>query len=103
MKRAELQLEKTTLFHDYSAPSAGTRSAEGLRVPNDMQREIVSRTHILDEFGGVRALSQDFRTYQTELPTGLVSIETGRYASPSHSFVNGVHLNRAYSHSSYRS
>lgn len=103
LKKAELQLEKATLFHDYSAPSAGTRPAEGLRVPNYMQREIISRTHILDEFQGVRALSQDFRTFQMQLPTGLVSIETGRYALPSRSFVHAGHLSRACSHSFYTS
>ncbi len=80
VRKFELQLEKITLFHDYSAPSAGTRPVDGLRIPNHMQSEIISRMHIVDDFRGVRALSQDFRTYQMELPPGLVSIETGRHA-----------------------
>lgn len=79
VKRIELQLEKKTLFHDYSAPSAGVHSTDCLRVPNHMQREIISRTH-MDGFQGVRGLSQDFRTCQMEIPTGLVSIETGMYS-----------------------
>lgn len=79
VKKVELQLEKITLFHACSAPSAGTRSTDGLRVPDHMQKEIISRMHIRDGFHGVRALSQDFRTCQIALPPGLVSIETGIY------------------------
>jgi hypothetical protein len=77
VKKVELQLEKTILFHDYSAPSAGSRSTDGLRVPDRMHKEIISRIQIRDGFHGVRALSQDFRTCQIALPPGLVSIETG--------------------------
>lgn len=88
VKRIEVQLEKKTLFHDYSAPSAGVHSTDGLRVPNHMQREIISRTH-MDGFQGVRGLSQDFRTCQMEIPPGLVSIETGVFIC-THSTVHGI-------------
>lgn len=97
VKRIELQLEKKTLFHDYSAPSAGVHSTDGLRVPNYMQKEIISRTH-MDGFQGVRGLSQDLRTCQMELPTGLVSIETG-VSCHFHSNAYGIFVPLDVSHS----
>lgn len=77
VKKVELQLEKTTLFHNYPAPSTNARSADVLRLPDYRQIEIVVRKDLADGFQGVHSLSQDFRTCQLELPTGLVSIETG--------------------------
>ena len=82
MKKLELQLEKTTLFHDYSAPSAAAKLTDTLRVPDHLQKEIVASTQITDGWYGVRATSQDFRTCQMGLPTGLVSIETGETSEP---------------------
>ena len=79
VKKVELQLEKTTLFHNYSAPSTNAGSADVLRLPDHRQTEIVVRKDLVDGFQGVQSLSQDFRTCQLELPTGLVSIETGVY------------------------
>ena len=77
VKRIELQLEKTTLFHKYPAPSTNGGSADALRLPDHRQTEMVVRKDLADGFQGVQPLSQDFRTCQLELPTGLVSIETG--------------------------
>ena len=77
VKRVELQLEKTTLFHNYPAPSTNAGSADVLRVPDHRETEIVVRKELSEGFQGVRSLSQDFRTCQLELPVGLVSIETG--------------------------
>ena len=79
VKKVEVQLEKTTLFHNYPAPSTNTGSADVLRLPDHRQTEIVVRKDLADGFQGVRSLSQVFRTCQLELPTGLVSIETGVY------------------------
>lgn len=79
VKKVELQLEKTTLFHNYPAPSTNAGSADVLRLPDHRQTEIVVRKDLADGFHGVQSLSQDFRTCQLELPTGLVSIETGVY------------------------
>lgn len=79
VKKVELQLEKTTLFHNYPAPSTSSGSADVLRLPDHRQTEIVVRKELADGFKGVHSLSQDFRTCQLELPTGLVSIETGRF------------------------
>ena len=77
VKKVELQLEKTTLFHNYPAPCTNAGSADVLRLPDHRQTEIVVKKDLADEFQGVHSLSQDFRTCQLELPTGLVSIETG--------------------------
>lgn len=78
MKRVDLQLEKTILFYNYSAPSTGAVSADLLRLPDHLTKEIVLEKVLLDGFHGVRPFSEDFRTCQLELPAGLVSIETGR-------------------------
>ena len=78
MKRVDLQLEKTILFYNYSAPSTGAVSADLLRLPDHLTKEIVLEKVLLDGFNGVRPFSEDFRTCQLELPAGLVSVETGR-------------------------
>ena len=77
VKKVELQLEKTTLFHNYPAPSTNAGAADVLRLPDHRETEIVVRKELVDGFQGVRSLSQDFRTCQLELPVGLVSVETG--------------------------
>lgn len=79
VKKVEVQLEKTTLFHNYPAPSTNAGSADVLRLPDHRQTEIVVSKDLADGFQGVRSLSQVFGTCQLELPTGLVSIETGVY------------------------
>ena len=81
VKKVELQLEKTTLFHKYPAPSTDAGSADVLRLPDHRETEIVVRKDLADGFHGVRSLSQDFRTCQLELPIGLVSIETGVWSA----------------------
>ena len=78
VKRVDLQLEKTILFYNYSAPSTGAISADLLRLPDHLNKEIVVDKVLLDGFRGVRPFSEDFRTCQLQLPAGLVSIETGR-------------------------
>ena len=79
VKKIELQLEKTTLFHKYSPPSTDAGSADVLRLPDHRETEVVVRKDLVDGFQGVHSMSQDLRTCQLELPTGLVSIETGVY------------------------
>ena len=77
VKHVELQLEKTTLFHNYPAPSTGARSADVLRLPDYRHSEIIARKEITSGSQGAWAQPQEFRTCQMELPIGLVSIETG--------------------------
>ena len=77
VRKLELQLDKTIIFHDCSAPNTGSKSTDNLRLPDQMQKQNIANTQVSDGWQGVRALSQDFRTCQMNLPTGLVSIETG--------------------------
>lgn len=77
VRKLDLQLEKTTLSYNYSAPSAAAKLTDTLRVPDTLQREIIASTQVTDGWQSVRTMSQDFRTCQMELPTGLVSIDTG--------------------------
>ena len=79
INRVELQLEKTTIYHSYPAPSTNAGSADVLRLPDHRQTEIIVRKDVADGFQGVPSLSQELRTCHLELPTGLVSIETGVY------------------------
>lgn len=79
VKKVELQLEKTTLFHTYPSPSTNGGLADVLRLPDHRQTQMILRKDLADGFESVPPLSQDFRTCQLELPTGLVSIETGVY------------------------
>ena len=79
IRKIELQLEKATIYYVHSAPSLGTDSAETLRLPDRMEKEVIITKSVLEAFQCIRPLSQDFRTVQIELPTGLVSIETGRF------------------------
>lgn len=79
VKKVELQLEKTTLFHNYSAPSTATSFVDVLRLPDERTREIIVSKELSDGFQGVRSLSEEHRTCQIELPVGLVSVETGMW------------------------
>ena len=79
VRNIELQLERVTVYYIHSAPSLGKSSADILRLPDQMHKEILVRENVLQNFEGVRPLSQVFRTAQMSIPNGLVSIETGRY------------------------
>ena len=81
MKRVDLQLEKTILFYNFSAPSTDTRIADLLRLPDYLNKKIVVSKVLLDGFDGVRPMSEDFQTCQLKLPAGLDSIETGWFFS----------------------
>jgi len=77
VKKVELQLEKITSFYNCSAATTGSTSADVLRLPDHLSKDLVVKHELSDGFQGVRPMSQDFRTCQIDLPTGLVSIETG--------------------------
>ena len=81
VRRLDLQLEKTVLFHSYSAPSAAAKLTDTLRVPDTLQRETIASRQVTDGWQSVHAMAQDLRTCQLDLPTGLVSIETGEDSS----------------------
>ena len=79
VRKIELQLERATVYYIHSAPSVGKTSADVLRLPDQIHKEILVRKNVLPNFEGIRPISQDFRTAQISIPNGLVSIETGRY------------------------
>lgn len=79
IRRIELQLERVTIFHIHAAPCSGKACAEPLRMPDEIHKEILTRKNILASDGHIRPRSHDFRTAQLELPSGLASIESGRF------------------------
>ena len=79
VKRIELQLEKTTTFYSHSAPSNGQGIAELLRLPDQIHKEIIASKEVSHSLRGILPISQDLTTYQMHLPTGSLSIETGRF------------------------
>ncbi|KAL9124060.1 MAG: hypothetical protein Q9217_006576, partial [Psora testacea] len=79
IKKVEVQLEKATTYYVCSAPSLGMDFAEVLRLPDYIEKEILLKKAILESFQSIRPSTQDFRTAQMEIPTGLVSIEAGRF------------------------
>ena len=87
VRRIELQLERVTIFHTHTAPALGKASAGQLRMPDEIHKEILARKNILASGGYIRPRSHDFRTAQLELPSGLASIESGRFFGVRH-FLN---------------
>lgn len=79
IKKIELQLEKTTTFHAHSAPQSDQGLAGLLRLPNLIQKEIIVKKGVSNGLRGIVPVTQNLATYQMDLPTGLVSIETGRF------------------------
>ena len=78
----ELQLEKVTAFYKVAAASTDETSADLLRLPDHCEKEIVRKWAMKESRDGwqnVKAHSDDIRTCQLELPSGLVSIDTGTY------------------------
>ena len=82
VRSIELQLEKITTFHKLAAASTDEMSADLLRLPDRCEKDIIRKWAMKesrDGWRGVKAHSEDIQTCQLELPTGLVSIDTGRY------------------------
>ncbi|KAL9102827.1 MAG: hypothetical protein Q9163_002076 [Psora crenata] len=79
VRKIELQLEKATVYYVHSAPSLGKNPADMLRLPDHIEKEVILKKGILESFHSIRPSPQDFRTTQIEIPTGLVSIDTGRF------------------------
>ena len=79
VRKIELQIEKTTTFHDHSAPSDGHGRAESLRLPDQILKEVVASKVVSSGLRGIVPISKDLSTYHMDLPTGLLSIETGRF------------------------
>ncbi len=79
VRKIELQIEKTTTFHDHSAPCDGQGRAESLRLPDHIHKEVVASKVVSSGLRGILPISKNLATYHMDLPTGLLSIETGRF------------------------
>ena len=82
MRSIELQLEKVTVFHKAAGTSTDKKSSDLLRLPDHCEKEVVRKwamKETRDGWQGVKAHSEDIRTCQLELPSGMVSIDSGRF------------------------
>lgn len=78
VRKIELQLEKTTTFHDHPAPATTNGAVDLLRVPDHIHKEIILKKDVSDGLRSIVPILQDFKTYQMDIPVGLVSIEMGQ-------------------------
>lgn len=81
IKKAEVQLEKITLWYTHAAAGTSEKSANHLRLPKRTDTEIVSGTTVKKSttWNGVPPHSSDVRTIELEAPKGHVTISSGRY------------------------
>ena len=79
VRRIELQVEKTTTFHDHCAPSDGHGRSGSLRLPDHIHKEVLATKVVSTGLRGILPISKNLATYHMDLPTGLLSIETGRF------------------------
>ena len=78
VNKIEVSLEKTTVI--YSFPSASTKvgPAEALRVPDRCERSLAARSVFKGAEDIVHAHTEVIRTCRLDVPTGLVSVDTGK-------------------------
>ena len=77
VRNIELQLEKTTTYHSQPAPATRMGLVESLRLPDHIQREVIARKEVSTGLRGILPITLDYRTYEMDLPSGLVSISMG--------------------------
>ena len=81
IQRLELQLEKATTYNALAAARTNLgRQFESLRVPDEVQREIIVRKDISDGLKAIVPKQQEIRTCQLVLPSDLVTIKMGAFA-----------------------
>ena len=76
--KIDILLEKATLLYK-SAASAQRGLTDSLRLPDQCLKEVVTRKIMKAPQDAVLSNSEVIRTCRLELPTGLVSVETGRF------------------------
>ena len=80
VRKIELQLERVTAFYNHAPAVTSEEIAAHLRLPDRTEKEIVaSRSTKKARHGwqGIAPMSQDVRTCYLEVPSGLVTIDTG--------------------------
>ena len=86
VKKLELQLLKVTTYFNYSAAATKVETADHLRLPDVTHREVVARSSLKKArrgWQGVIPHSQDVRTFRLPIPTGLVTVDAGKYTTVS--------------------
>ncbi|KAL8783308.1 MAG: hypothetical protein Q9195_009429 [Heterodermia aff. obscurata] len=87
VSKIELSLEKTTVIYSFPPASTKVGPAEALRVPDRCERSLVAKSVFKGANDVVPAHTEVIRTRRLEVPTGLVSVDTGKgltslYARP---------------------
>ena len=78
VNKIEVSLEKTTLIYSFPPPSTKVGAAETFRVPDRCERSLVAKSVLKGARDIVPAHTEVTRTQRLEVPTGLVSVDTGR-------------------------
>lgn len=78
VNKIEIQLEKATVVYAFSAASTSIGSADTLRIPDYCERGIAARSIFKSKSDVVPAHTDIVRTCRLEVPTGLVSVDTGK-------------------------
>ena len=73
-----VQLEKATIVYAFSPASTRIGSADTLRIPDYCERSIVASSIFKSKSDVVPAYTEVLRTCRIEVPTGLVSVNTGK-------------------------
>ena len=80
VKKITLRLEKVTMVFAHAAPGTKVGTAEYLRLPDRIEREVVAKASLkLARHGweGVPSDGQETRTLNLNIPHGLVTVDTG--------------------------
>ena len=73
-----VQLEKATIVYAFSPASTRIGSADTLRIPDYCERSIAASSVFKSKSDVVPAHTEVVRTCRIEVPTGLVSVDTGK-------------------------
>ena len=79
--KIEVSLEKTTVIYSFPPASTKVGPAEALRVPDRRERSLVAKTVFKGASDIVPANTEVLKTRRLEIPTGLVSVDTGKRLS----------------------
>lgn len=76
--KLEVQLEKATIVYSFPPASSRIGSVDTLRIPDHRVRSVVAKSILKSASDVIPAHTDVVRTCRLEVPTGLVSIDTGK-------------------------
>lgn len=79
VNKIEVQLVKSTIVHSFPAASTEIGPADSLRIAHHCETSILTRSTMRSSRDTVAPHSESIRTYCLEVPTGLVSVDTGKF------------------------